>query len=188
MALAAPTADELLQNPIVMQALDQAWADSLSHDPDRRHEEGGWIYMDVISGMITVVRAPAGYKTELELTPPAVVLMSVVDHFRSRGIHLGTTNTAQRSKRTAWLSTIMGARCKMTATASTITSDQALCIARIDAESAYRDLSCHQVLIRLEEDGWHVDYSLKSKTANGGSPHYLIDPSTGKILWKTYQQ
>ena len=35
-----PTADELLAEPVVQQALDAAWQDSLPNDPGQRHEEG----------------------------------------------------------------------------------------------------------------------------------------------------
>jgi hypothetical protein len=42
-----PTADELLANPSVMQAMDQAWVDSKPDELGVRHEEGGWIYMNV---------------------------------------------------------------------------------------------------------------------------------------------
>lgn len=76
--LSAPTSDELLNNPIVRQALDQAWADSLPNDPVRRHEEGGWIYLDVSSGIVTVRRASSGGKDAIDLDLPPVVLMSVV--------------------------------------------------------------------------------------------------------------
>jgi hypothetical protein len=35
-----PTADELLKDVRVQEALDQAWSDSLPADPAQRHEEG----------------------------------------------------------------------------------------------------------------------------------------------------
>jgi len=70
----------------------------------------------------------------------------------------------------------------------TITSDQALRIARLDAETAYRDLSRYRILLAEHDDGWHIDYELLSKTANGGGPHYVISSSTGEIIWKTYEQ
>ncbi len=44
------------------------------------------------------------------------------------------------------------------------------------------------IAIVLEADGWHVDYELKDTHLNGGGPHYLIDPSTGMILAKKYEQ
>jgi len=74
----APTADELLQLPIVEAALDQAWSDSLPHDPANRHEEVGWIYMDVSSGGILIERAAAGTRRRLQLKHPKLHLMHVV--------------------------------------------------------------------------------------------------------------
>ena len=74
----APTADELLANPIVQQALDQAWIDSFPNDASKRREQGGWIYMDVSSGALTIRRAPAGSSNEINLDPPQIVLLSVV--------------------------------------------------------------------------------------------------------------
>lgn len=46
-----------------------------------------------------------------------------------------------------------------------ISSDEALRIARLDAEKAYRDLSAYQISLALESDGWHVDYRLKDETS-----------------------
>jgi hypothetical protein len=69
-----------------------------------------------------------------------------------------------------------------------ITSDQALRIARLDAEKAYGDLTPYRVTLVLEDDGWHVDFDLKNLLWNGGAPHYLIDPISGAILWKRYDQ
>jgi len=69
-----------------------------------------------------------------------------------------------------------------------ITSDQVLRIARLDAEQAYRDLTPYRISLTIESDGWHVDYELKNPKLNGGGPHYLIDPATGKILSKRYEQ
>jgi uncharacterized membrane protein YkoI len=71
---------------------------------------------------------------------------------------------------------------------TTISCDQALRIARTDAESAYRDLSIYQIAISLEENGWLVDYELKDPEVQGGGPHYVIDARTGAILSKRYEQ
>lgn len=76
----------------------------------------------------------------------------------------------------------------MPAVTTTIASDQALRIARLDAEKAYRDLSPYSIRIELNDDGWHIDYELKNKQANGGGPHYIIDAETGGILKKRYEQ
>ena len=49
-----PTIAELLNNPVVQQAMEEAWVDSLADDPQLRHEEGGWIYMDTTTGQISI--------------------------------------------------------------------------------------------------------------------------------------
>lgn len=74
----APTAAELLNEPVVQQALEDAWNDSLSDDPARRHEEGGWIYMNVTNGEILARRAPAGAQSTLDVSVPTVIVGAVV--------------------------------------------------------------------------------------------------------------
>ena len=74
----APTATELLNDPVVRQALEDAWADSLPADPAKRHEEGGWIYMDTTTQAISVQRAPAGHRAMVDLGHPIAVPGSVV--------------------------------------------------------------------------------------------------------------
>ncbi|HBI44352.1 MAG TPA: hypothetical protein DDY78_16095 [Planctomycetales bacterium] len=69
-----------------------------------------------------------------------------------------------------------------------IASDEALRIARLEAEKAYGDLSGFNVTLALEPDGWHIDYELKDPNWNGGGPHFVIDPSDGRIVWKRYDQ
>ena len=67
-------------------------------------------------------------------------------------------------------------------------SYEVLRIARVDAETAYRDLSGYRITLEEQPDGWHVDYELMNPNANGGGPHYVIDPVTGAILDKRYEQ
>jgi len=69
-----------------------------------------------------------------------------------------------------------------------LSSDEALRVARIDADRVYRDLSRFAIRIVREDDGWHVDFELKDKTARGGGPHYVIDPESGAIISKRYEQ
>ena len=69
----APTASQLLMHPMVMRALDEAWADSQVDDPERRHEEGGWLYLDTAIGEITTRRAPAGKQAAIDLDNPPIV-------------------------------------------------------------------------------------------------------------------
>ena len=69
-----------------------------------------------------------------------------------------------------------------------LSSDEVLRIARLDAERAYRDLTPYRISIVLEADGWHVDFEPKDTHLNGGGPHYIVDPRTGTILRKKYEQ
>ena len=71
---------------------------------------------------------------------------------------------------------------------SGVSCDEALKIARLDAEKAYRELSRFRIELSLEHDGWHIDYALKNPRLNGGGPHYVIDAQTGAILAKRYEQ
>jgi hypothetical protein len=77
---------------------------------------------------------------------------------------------------------------RMDAAAQTVSASQALRVAEADALAAYRDLAPFRVEIRLEEDGWHIDYELKENRLNGGGPHYLIDASDAAIIQKRYEQ
>ena len=69
-----------------------------------------------------------------------------------------------------------------------IFGDEALRIAHADAQRAYRDPSGYRIVFALEPDRWHVDYELKSSTAVGGGPHYIIDAVAGTIVSKRYEQ
>jgi hypothetical protein len=42
-------------------------------------------------------------------------------------------------------------------------SDQALHVARLDAERAYGDLNGYRIAVELESDSWHIDYDLKDQ-------------------------
>ena len=69
-----------------------------------------------------------------------------------------------------------------------LSSDEVLRVARLDADRAYRDLARFVIRIAQEPDGWHVDFDLKDATARGGGPHYVIDPESGVIVTKRYEQ
>ena len=71
---------------------------------------------------------------------------------------------------------------------TTVQADQALRSAQADALQAYRDLSPYWIRVLLEPDGWHVDYQLRSPGVKGGGPHYVIDPISGAIVSKQYEQ
>lgn len=65
---------------------------------------------------------------------------------------------------------------------------QALSVAQTDAERMYGDLTPFQIQMSLEADGWHIDYLLTRPTMKGGGPSYVIDPDTGDIVRKRYEQ
>ncbi len=80
----APTATELLNDPTVQQALEQAWTDSLPDDPAQRHEEGGWIYMDTGNAQLSIQRAHPGARLSIDLkSPPAIAGSVVVGKFHT---------------------------------------------------------------------------------------------------------
>jgi hypothetical protein len=64
--------------PIVQQALDEAWVDSLPGDPARRHEEGGWIYMNTTTRAVSIRRAQGGARAALDVGSPPVIDGAVV--------------------------------------------------------------------------------------------------------------
>lgn len=68
--LRPPSASELLAHPAVIQALEQAWVDSQVDDQNNRHEEGGWIYMDLTTGVTVTQRAPRGTRGRISLGNP----------------------------------------------------------------------------------------------------------------------
>jgi hypothetical protein len=105
--MGAPSIADLLNDPAVRDALEQAWIDSLPGDPGNRHEEGGWIYADTASGVISVVRAPAGARAALDLNiPPAVPGAVVVGTFHTHpnpSAEGWQTGPSQGDTDSAWL-------------------------------------------------------------------------------------
>jgi hypothetical protein len=69
-----------------------------------------------------------------------------------------------------------------------VTAPEILRIAYQDAESAYGDLTEYRITLTPQDQGWHVDFELKNPRLNGGGPHYIIDPTSGQIVWKKYEQ
>ncbi len=99
-----PTAAELLAHPVVLKTLDDAWNDSRVSDAVNRHEEGGWIYMDLSSGAIQTRRAPTGSRSRLSLgNPPLMANQVIVGTFHthpnpaSEGWATGPSNQDQRA-------------------------------------------------------------------------------------------
>src|SRR5258708_7348791 len=76
--LVPPTATELSNDPVVIQAIEQAWIDSQAGDAINRHEEGGWIYMNTTTGTFLALLAPAGALFGIDLSQPIVVAGAVV--------------------------------------------------------------------------------------------------------------
>lgn len=68
-----PTASQLLAHPDVVRALDEARGDPLVNDSGNRHEEGGWIYMDLTTAAIMIRRAPTGTRSRLSLANPPLL-------------------------------------------------------------------------------------------------------------------
>jgi hypothetical protein len=61
-----------------------------------------------------------------------------------------------------------------------LSADQALHVARLDAEAAYGDLDNFCITIARQADGWHIDYDLLDPVRDGGGPHYVIDARNGR--------
>jgi uncharacterized membrane protein YkoI len=70
----------------------------------------------------------------------------------------------------------------------TLSVEEALRIARTDAERTYRELHLYRIEIAFEPDGWHIDYELKDDASQGGGPHYVIDATTGAIVSRKLYQ
>ena len=66
----APSATELQANPVVQAAFAAAWADSFPDDPTLRHEEGGYIYVNAITGEVIIRRVQPGGRDVLDLSVP----------------------------------------------------------------------------------------------------------------------
>jgi hypothetical protein len=89
MTITAPSAAELETNPVVQAAIEAAWVESLVSDPQRRHEEGGWIYFNPTTSEVTIIRAPTGSRAAIDLNnPPEVPAHFVVGKFHT---HPNTT-------------------------------------------------------------------------------------------------
>ena len=76
----------------------------------------------------------------------------------------------------------------MSAAGTSLAVAEVLRIAHQDAQAVYRDLSGFKITLIPCPDGWHVDYDLTDPLSAGGGPHYVIDPHTGDILARRYEQ
>jgi hypothetical protein len=75
-----------------------------------------------------------------------------------------------------------------TTTAPKLAVAEILRIAHQDAQAVYKDLGGFKITLMPCPDGWHVDYDLTDPLSAGGGPHYVIDPNTGVILARRYEQ
>ena len=78
-----PSAGTLIGDPTVRGALSSAWALSSASltcagGPTLAHEEGGWIYLNIITGAITTQAATAGAQASIDLWSPPDVDDSVI--------------------------------------------------------------------------------------------------------------
>ncbi len=65
---------------------------------------------------------------------------------------------------------------------------EVLRIANQDAQVVYGDLSAFKITLTPCPDGWHIDYDLTDPLSAGGGPHYVVDPQTGIIVSRRYEQ
>jgi hypothetical protein len=80
----APTASELQAHPVVQAAFAAAWADSFADVPQLRHEEGGWIFLNVVTAEVFTVRATRGIQAAIDLAhPPTFPDCFVVGKFQT---------------------------------------------------------------------------------------------------------
>ena len=75
-----PDFNELTANNTMTGAFQQAWqASNASIHPNHgQHEEGGWIYLNIITGDLSVQRQAAGGQAAINLSAPPVQADSVV--------------------------------------------------------------------------------------------------------------
>lgn len=77
----APTYAELIAKPEVQAALASAWADSdpaINPPGGSQHEEGGWVYLNIITDTLEIRRQTAGATASINLSAPPVITDCVV--------------------------------------------------------------------------------------------------------------
>ena len=77
----APTHGVLIRQAVVRNALRAAWAASnaaVNPPVGAQHEEGGWVYLNLITGALSVRRAAAGAGAAINLAAPPLVTDSIV--------------------------------------------------------------------------------------------------------------
>jgi hypothetical protein len=77
----APNFDELVKNKVVYEAIQSAWqaSDVGAHDRvAQAHEEGGWVFMNLIDGSLSTEPAKAEGTDYIRVEPPPEVANSVL--------------------------------------------------------------------------------------------------------------
>lgn len=69
-----------------------------------------------------------------------------------------------------------------------LSEEDALRIAREDAQGVYQDLSMYSVSVEAQDNTWLVAYRPSDPFTVGGGPQYVISRETGKVLSKHYEQ
>lgn len=69
-----------------------------------------------------------------------------------------------------------------------IDREEALKIAKENAQRIYRDLSIYKIKAELKDEKWYVDYVISDPQMVGGGPHYVISAKTGEIISYRYEQ
>jgi hypothetical protein len=82
-----PTQNDLQNNGTVTGALNTAWNASNPGNPNRGanpQEQGGWIYLDIITDTINIRHHPGGEQASIDLNDPPILSDSiVVGHFHT---------------------------------------------------------------------------------------------------------
>jgi uncharacterized membrane protein YkoI len=68
------------------------------------------------------------------------------------------------------------------------TEEEIKAIAIADAARVYRDLDLYRISIVKKPAVWELTFIFKNEEMDGGGPYYEIDPETGTILKKRYDQ
>lgn len=77
----APHFAALLRSPVVRSALRPAWTDShpaVTPPGTGQHEEGGWVYLNLLSNTLSVRRQAAGAQAAINLSSPPIEAHSIV--------------------------------------------------------------------------------------------------------------
>lgn len=77
----APTHNQLIGRTVVRNALAAAWTASnpaVNPPVTTQHEEGGWVYLNLITNALTVRRQAAGATAAINLALPPIVADSIV--------------------------------------------------------------------------------------------------------------